>query len=106
MFFAMRRRFKRRSSRSRVGSRGRTRTRSNRKSLLICLILWLFLGFLGAHRFYVGKKMTGFFMILSLLTFVGFILWWLKDGIKIVTGEFRDKRGRRITWGFKVIFDR
>lgn len=60
---------------------------------LIVLLLCLFAGVLGIHRFYVGKIGTG---ILMLLTFGGFGIWILIDLILIVCGEFTDKAGSKI----------
>lgn len=57
---------------------------------LLCLLLGVF----GAHRFYVGKYVTGFLM---LITLGGFGLWMLFDLIMLITGQFRDKEGRRVT---------
>ncbi|WP_235923062.1 TM2 domain-containing protein [Rugamonas aquatica] len=54
----------------------------------------LFLGFLGVHRFYVGKIGTG---ILMLLTFGGFGIWALIDFIMVVLGSFTDSDGLKIT---------
>jgi TM2 domain-containing membrane protein YozV len=57
----------------------------------VALALAVVLGFIGAHRFYVGKAVTG---ILQLCTLGGLGLWWLYDAILIGTGEFTDKQGR------------
>lgn len=62
------------------------------KSRLVALILCFFVGWLGIHRFYVGKIGTGILMII--LGFGLFGLWVLVDLIMIAMGIFRDKQGR------------
>ena len=57
---------------------------------LLTLLLSIFLGFLGVHRFVVGKVGTG---ILYLFTDGLFGVGWLVDIIAIATGNFRDKSG-------------
>ena len=59
-------------------------------SRLIAFLLALFLGFLGAHRFYVGKIGTA---VLMIITVGGLGVWWLIDVITILVGGFRDKAG-------------
>ena len=63
------------------------------KEWLITLLLSLFLGTLGVHRFYVGKIGTG---ILQVLTLGGCGIWTLIDIIMIATGNFKDKDGYEI----------
>ena len=63
------------------------------KGFVPTLLLCFFLGFLGVHRFYVGKIGTG---VLMLLTFGGFGIWSLIDFIIIVCGNFKDKKGMPI----------
>ena len=63
------------------------------KSRLAAAILAWFLGFLGVHRFYVGKIGTG---ILMILTLGGLGVWVLIDFIMILVGSFSDKEGRRL----------
>ncbi|MEO0411658.1 MAG: TM2 domain-containing protein [Pseudomonadota bacterium] len=67
---------------------------ARRKSLLITYLLWFFLPMLGVHRMYLGKWMSGFFMLgLSVVggaltwAIIGFVplglagLWWMLDAI-------------------------
>ncbi|GHU79697.1 hypothetical protein FACS189462_5430 [Spirochaetia bacterium] len=62
----------------------------NDKKWITTLLLCIFLGEIGGHRFYTGKIGTG---ILMLLTLGGFGIWWLIDLIVILTGGFKDKQG-------------
>lgn len=64
------------------------------KNWLATLLLCLFLGVIGVHRFYVGKVGTG---ILQLITLGGCGIWTLIDLIMIITGSFTDKDGNKIT---------
>lgn len=59
----------------------------------ITLILCILLGFIGFHRFYVGKAGTA---ILMLLTFGGFGIWVLVDLIRIIINNFTDEEGKVI----------
>ena len=63
------------------------------KDWLVCLLLEIFLGGIGVHRFYVGKVGSG---ILFLLTGGVFGIGWIVDLIKILTGKFTDKAGRPV----------
>jgi TM2 domain-containing membrane protein YozV len=61
---------------------------------IVVLLLAFFLGFIGAHRFYVGKNGTG---ILMILTLGGIGLWILYDLIIIITGNFKTKEGNKVS---------
>ena len=63
------------------------------KSRLATLLLCFFLGWAGAHRFYVNKIGTGVMMLLS---GGGLGIWWLVDIIFVVSGAFRDKEDKRV----------
>ena len=59
------------------------------------LLLLLFLGWIGAHQFYVGKAGMGvayiflwFLMVTPILMFIDFIM--------ILTGSFKDDRGLQV----------
>jgi TM2 domain-containing membrane protein YozV len=57
------------------------------------LLLCIFLGFVGGHRFYVGKIGTAILMIVSSVTIIVPIIWWIIDLVQICTGKFTDKQG-------------
>lgn len=59
----------------------------SRKNKLVALLLCIFLGELGIHRFYVGKVGTG---ILYLFTCGLFGIGWVVDIIRIAMGSFTD----------------
>ena len=65
------------------------------KSNLTALLLCLFLGALGIHRFYVGKIGTG---IVQFLTLGGLGIWCFIDFILIAMGKFTDKEGQTLSW--------
>lgn len=64
-------------------------SKSGKTTLLLCI----FLGMLGAHRFYVGKVWTGILMLLSGGA-VG--VWVLIDLFLIIKNKFEDKEGNQI----------
>jgi TM2 domain-containing membrane protein YozV len=68
-----------------------TKKEHSTKSKTLAIILCLFLGLFGVHRFYVGKYGTG---ILMWLTTGGFFLWWIADLFALMTTSFTDSKGR------------
>lgn len=75
----------------------------------VALLLWLLLGWVGAHRFYCGKYRSGVGMAVlgigalagtSILVQVMAAVWWFVDLFLILTGRMladRPPRGRSIT---------
>ena len=63
------------------------------KSRLVALLFCILLGFLGVHRFYLGKIGTGALMALTL---GGLGVWNLIDLILIAVGSFRDSEDKRV----------
>ena len=60
------------------------------KSKLTVIILCLFLGSLGIHRFYLGYTIIGF---IQLLTFGGILICAIVDFIRLITGSLKDSEG-------------
>lgn len=66
-------------------------------SRTVTLLLCLFLGAFGAHRFYVGKSGSAVLQLfLTVFCGVGFF-WWLIDIIMILAGSFTDNFGRYVS---------
>lgn len=65
-------------------------TKSAGKSWIAALLLCIFLGTLGIHRFYLGYTWQG---IVQLLTLGGLGIWTLIDLIRIITRDLQPKSG-------------
>jgi TM2 domain-containing membrane protein YozV len=72
------------------------------KSAVLAYILWFFLGFLGAHRLYSGRVLSGIVQFLvwglgwaTMWILVGWVfwvvwaLWWVIDAL-LIAGWIRD----------------
>ncbi len=62
----------------------------SKKSKIVALLLCVFLGYFGAHKFYVGKAGMG---VLYLFSYGLFGFGWIIDCILIAMGSFKDKFG-------------
>jgi TM2 domain-containing membrane protein YozV len=63
---------------------------SSGKSQVTALLLCIFIGGLGIHRFYLGYTWQG---VVQLLTLGGLGIWSLIDLIRIITGDLQPKNG-------------
>lgn len=73
------------------------------KSQIIALILFVFFGYLGIHRFYLGHRSSGLLMLLlcctlilpiiNIFTGITLLIWWVLDLIKLVTGDLKPADG-------------
>jgi len=63
------------------------------------LILAIFTGFLGGHRYYTGRIGSA---IIQTFTLGGFYIWWIIDIISILSGNFKDAKDRPLNKGEKI----
>ena len=59
---------------------------ANRKSAVIAYILWFFLGWFGAHNFYLGRKGVGIAQVLLTISVIGWFItfvWVVVDAFLI-----------------------
>lgn len=61
----------------------------------VALLLCLLLGWMGAHKFYVGRNFMG---VVYLLTFGLFGIGWALDFLVLLFGGGTDKWGRKLSW--------
>ena len=60
------------------------------KSQVVALLLCVFVGIIGIHRFYLGYIWQG---IVQILTLGGLGIWTLIDLVRIITGDLQPKDG-------------
>ena len=70
-----------------------TTTNGEPKEFQTTLLLAIFVGAFGVHRFYTGHTGIG---IAQLLTFGGCGIWTLYDIVMIATGSFKDANGNAL----------
>jgi TM2 domain-containing membrane protein YozV len=66
---------------------------ANKKQAVIAYALWFFVGFLGGHRFYLGRTGSAIAILILSLTVVGLIItavWVLVDAF-LIPGILREK---------------
>lgn len=59
-------------------------------SVAAAYLLWIFLGILSAHRFYLGRPGSAILQILLYFVLVGFI--WLLVDLFLIPGMVRDRQ--------------
>ncbi len=66
---------------------------ANRKSVGVAYLLWIFLGALGAHRFYAGATRTAIAQLVLALSVVGWLVLipWLLADLVLIPGLVRDR---------------
>ena len=70
------------------------RPRVSEQSRSVALVLAIFGGWVGLHRFSTGRWKTGLGMA---LTMGGMGIWWIYDLVLIGAGEFRDAKALRLS---------
>lgn len=69
------------------------------QSWVTALLLVLFFGGFGAHRFYTGHNISGTLQLLLSITGIGLIIsapWAFFDFISILSGGFKTKKGEQL----------
>ena len=88
------------------------RISNEKRSTLVAYLLWIFLGYFGAHRFYLRRYASGFVQLLLfgvgtitapiLIGYVFLMLlafWWILDFLLIPGMIDRDVRNMRAEFG-------
>ncbi len=70
-----------------------TRLANDGPSLAVAYVLWVCLGLVSAHRFYLGRWKTAILQILTMPIIIG-LVWLLVDAF-LIPGMVRDKQAVR-----------
>jgi TM2 domain-containing membrane protein YozV len=85
-----------------VNTRSRMLYDANRKDVVVAYLLWFFLSYFGAHRFYLGRYGSGAAQLglavgglILLVVFVGLFLWaalgiWVLVDAVLIPGMVRE----------------
>jgi len=71
-----------------------TNSSTSDKSKTTAILLCLFLGGIGVHRFYLGYTKYG---VIQLLTLGGIGIWSLIDLVRLITGSLKDHEGKDLS---------
>lgn len=71
-----------------------TKATMRNESQVTALLLCIFLGFFGAHRFYLGYTFYG---AVQFFTAGGYLIWWIIDLIRIISGDLEPINGPYFT---------
>ena len=59
-------------------------------SIVVAYLFWFFIGFLAAHRFYLGRPGTAILQIVLIFLIVG-VIWWVID-LFLIPGMVRERQ--------------
>ena len=73
---------------------------ANKKDACVAYVLWFFLGYFGAHNFYLKRTGIAVAQLILTLTIVGVVItffWHLVDAF-LIPGAVRRENNRLLTW--------
>src|SRR5215475_8901368 len=73
---------------------------ANKKDTCVAYVLWFFLGWVGAHNFYLGRTAIGVVQLILTLSIVGLfiiVFWHLVDAF-LIPGAVRRENNRMLAW--------
>jgi TM2 domain-containing membrane protein YozV len=73
---------------------------ANKKDTCVAYVLWFFLGWVGAHNFYLGRTAIAVVQLILTLSIVGLaiiVFWHLVDAF-LIPGAVRRENNRMLAW--------